>query len=169
MAMVELAKELGRVLRQQKVMMTVAESCTGGWIGEAVTAEPGSSRWFDRGFVTYSNIAKREMLGVKAATLARSGAVSEPTARAMAEGALARSRAGYALAVTGIAGPGGGTPEKPVGTVCFAWAGRQRETLTQTHHFSGNREAIRRQAVETALRGMLDLVSPRSAVSAGRS
>ena len=85
MALVELAKELGRALRQQGVMMTVAESCTGGWIGEVVTAEPGSSRWFDRGFVTYSNIAKREMLGVKAATLARSGAVSEPTARAMAE------------------------------------------------------------------------------------
>ena len=139
-------------------MLATAESCTGGWAAQALTSVAGSSEWFDRGFVTYTNRAKREMLGVKTAVLARHGAVSEQTARELAEGALAHSHAQVALAITGIAGPGGGTPEKPVGTVCFAWAGKQHETRSAQHHFTGDREAVRRQSVATALQGLLDFI-----------
>lgn len=123
-------------------------------MAQAVTAIAGSSDWFDRGFVTYSNDAKQEMLGVRADTLARHGAVSEQTAREMAQGALARSKATVALAVTGVAGPGGGSAEKPVGMVCFAWARRQT-IRTETIHFSGDRESVRRQSVIHALEGVL--------------
>lgn len=150
-----LAQALGAALLGRRAVLATAESCTGGWVAEAVTAVAGSSAWFDRGFVTYSNAAKGEMLGVPDLTLARHGAVSEATARAMAQGALAHSQADWSLAITGIAGPGGGSPEKPVGTVCFAWAGREVGCLAETCRFEGDREAVRAQAVCHALRGLL--------------
>src|ERR1043166_3670914 len=131
-------------------MLVTAESCTGGWVGEAVTMVPGSSEWFERGFITYTYISKREMLGVKVKTLEKFGAVSEQTVREMAAGALARSHAQIALAVSGTAGPSGGTREKPVGTVCFAWAGKRGAIVTETRLFRGDRQAIRRKAVEHA-------------------
>jgi nicotinamide-nucleotide amidase len=155
-ASLHLAKRLGLALAVRHLKLAVAESCTGGLIAGAVTAIPGSSGWFERGFVTYSNEAKMEMLGVDAATLAAYGAVSEATAREMAIGALAHGHADVTVAVTGVAGPDGGTPEKPVGMVCFAWARRGAAAATATHHFAGNREAVRRASVEFALTGMLD-------------
>jgi nicotinamide-nucleotide amidase len=158
-----LADQLGRMLKQTGRMLVTAESCTGGWLGEVITAVPGSSHWYDRGFITYTNTAKREMLGVKTDTLTRFGAVSEPTARAMADGALASSHADLSVAITGIAGPGGGTPEKPVGMVCFAWAVRRGLTHSVTHRFSGDREAIRRQAVKSALEGLKSLLDTTTA------
>jgi nicotinamide-nucleotide amidase len=151
-----LAESLGRALKARNAWLVTAESCTGGWAAEAVTAIAGSSAWFERGFVTYSNTAKEEMLGVRAQTLTHEGAVSEETAREMALGALAHSRATLALAITGIAGPAGGTPAKPVGTVCFAWASRSGALRSETRHFSGDREAVRRQSVERALAGALE-------------
>lgn len=151
----ELAQAAGHALRQRGLMLAVAESCTGGWIAQTVTSIEGSSAWFDRGFVTYTNIAKREQLGVSATTLARQGAVSEPTVRAMAEGALAHSHAELALAVTGIAGPGGGSAEKPVGTVWIAWAGKRRDTVAQRYQFAGDRAQVRRQSVAAALAGLM--------------
>jgi len=151
-----LATLVGARLKQRGLVLATAESCTGGWVAQAVTAISGSSEWFDRGFVTYSNEAKQEMLGVRAETLAAFGAVSEQTVREMAAGALAHSRAQVALAITGIAGPGGGTKEKPVGTVCFAWARKDAGPESLTHHFSGEREEIRRQSVITALQGVLE-------------
>src|SRR5262245_29936549 len=135
-------------------MLVTAESCTGGWVAQAVTSIAGSSDWFERGYVTYSNAAKREALGVPKRTLLRYGAVSEQTARAMAVGALRRSRADVSLAITGIAGPGGGLPGKPVGTVCFAWA-RGRKIRSETKRFKGGRGRVRRQSVIHALRGVL--------------
>lgn len=134
--------------------LVTAESCTGGWVAQAVTSIAGSSDWFERGYVTYSNAAKCEDLGVAKGTLLRHGAVSEPTARAMARGALAHSRGTIALAITGIAGPGGGAPGKPVGTVCFAWA-RGRRMRSETKRFRGGRNSVRRQSVAHALRGVL--------------
>src|SRR4051812_23227235 len=137
-------------------MLVTAESCTGGWVAQAVTAVAGSSAWFERGFVTYSNAAKRELLGVGKRTLQKHGAVSEETAREMARGALKRSRANVALAVTGIAGPSGGSATKPVGMVCFAWA-IPRQTFSETHSFKGGRESVRRQSVMRALEGLLEV------------
>ncbi len=151
-----IANRVGEQLKSQRLVLATAESCTGGWVAQAVTSVAGSSDWFDRGFVTYSNAAKREMLGVRDETLARHGAVSEETAREMAAGALAASRAHVALAITGIAGPAGGTPQKPVGTVCFAWARRGGATEATTRHFEGDREAVRRQSVMFGLQGVLD-------------
>ena len=153
-----LADQLGHALKQAGRSLVTAESCTGGWLGEVVTAVPGSSHWYECGFITYSNTAKREILGVKTETLARFGAVSEQTARAMVEGALAHSHADMAVAITGIAGPGGGTAEKPVGTVCFAWALRKQPVQTGTKQFSGDREAVRRAAVKAALHGLNSLL-----------
>ena len=135
-------------------MLVTAESCTGGWVAQAVTSVAGSSHWFERGYVTYSNAAKREQLGVSRRTLERHGAVSEQTAREMARGALKRGRGTIALSVTGIAGPGGGSPGKPVGTVCFAW-GQGRKIASETKRFSGGRNSVRRQSVIHALRGVL--------------
>jgi len=150
----ELARRIGARLKDAHAMLVTAESCTGGWAAQVVTSIAGSSAWFDRGFVTYSDAAKQELLGVRAETLERHGAVSEETAREMARGALERSRADVALAITGIAGPGGGTPDKPVGTVCFAWA--HRKTLrSETRRLSGDRESVRRQSVILALEGVL--------------
>ncbi|OGA35881.1 MAG: damage-inducible protein CinA [Betaproteobacteria bacterium RIFCSPLOWO2_12_FULL_64_23] len=153
-----LATLVGAKLKAQGVMFAAAESCTGGWVAQTVTAIAGSSGWFDRGFVTYSDAAKQEMLGVSARTLASHGAVSEETAREMAAGALAHSRAQVAVAITGVAGPGGGSPEKPVGMVCFAWAVKDRAPSAQTRHFKGNRESVRRQSVIFALQGTLELL-----------
>lgn len=135
--------------------LATAESCTGGWIAKICTDVAGSSTWFDRGFITYSNEAKQDMLGVRAETLAQFGAVSEAVVAEMAAGALRYSRAHIALAVSGIAGPGGGSPEKPVGTVCFGWAVRGGEVTTTTCHFAGDREAVRWQSVVFALDGVL--------------
>ena len=135
-------------------MLVTAESCTGGWVAQAVTSVAGSSEWFERGYVTYSNAAKREALGVAKRTLLRHGAVSEPTARAMARGALEKSPGTIALAITGIAGPGGGSAGKPVGTVCFAWA-QGRGIRSETKRFRGGRGRVRRQSVIHALRGVL--------------
>jgi nicotinamide-nucleotide amidase len=154
----KLAEEVGAALKARGLMLATAESCTGGWVSEAVTMVPGSSDWFERGFVTYTYISKREMLGVKEATLARHGAVSEEVVREMAEGALARSHAQVAVAVTGIAGPSGGTTDKPVGTVCFAWGMKDGKPRSETKRFSGDREAVRRQSVEHALKGVLALL-----------
>jgi nicotinamide-nucleotide amidase len=152
--MEELARRLGERLKARAAVLATAESCTGGWVAQAVTTVAGSSAWFDRGFITYSDEAKREMLGVRAQTLARHGAVSEETAREMARGALERSMATLAVAVTGIAGPGGGSAEKPVGMVCFAWAAGPHVT-SETRRFSGDRESVRRQSVIRALEGVL--------------
>ena len=156
----ELARQVGERLRDSGAQLVTAESCTGGWVAQAVTAIAGSSAWFDRGFVTYSNASKEELLGVRAATLERHGAVSEETAREMVQGALARSNGTIALAVTGIAGPGGGSPDKPVGTVCFAW-GDGKNLTTQTRHFSGDRDSVRRQSVVHALEGVLRTLDER--------
>jgi nicotinamide-nucleotide amidase len=153
-----LARAVSQELKRQGLMLATAESCTGGWVAQIMTSVAGSSEWFERGFVAYTNLAKREMLGVKTTILSRYGAVSDQTARAMAEGALAHSHAQVALAITGIAGPSGGTAEKPVGTVCFAWAGKKRETQSRKQVFAGDRESVRRQAVATALQGVLDFI-----------
>ena len=150
-----LSESVGAQLLSRGEWLATAESCTGGWVAQSVTAIAGSSAWFDRGFVTYSNAAKQEMLGVTEATLERHGAVSEATARAIAQGAIAHSRADWAIAITGIAGPGGGSPEKPVGTVCFAWAQRDGGCEAQTCVFAGERAAVREQSVIHALRGLL--------------
>lgn len=160
-ALAALARTLGQALKQQGVMLATAESCTGGWVAQLITGVGGSSEWFERGFVAYSNTAKREMLGVSTDILVRHGAVSVANARAMAEGALAHSHAQVSLSITGIAGPSGGSPEKPVGTVCFAWAGKKRPTQTLTEHFAGDRDAVRRQAVARALNGLLEFLEPR--------
>lgn len=150
-----LAEQLGNSLLARGELLTAAESCTGGWLAQSVTAIAGSSAWFDRGFVTYSNAAKMDMLGVPETTLARHGAVSEPTARAMAQGALAHSLADWSVAITGVAGPSGGSPEKPVGTVCFAWAQKDAGCEAQTCYFPGDRAAVREQSVAHALKGLL--------------
>ena len=154
-----LAARVGRALKQRELMIAAAESCTGGWVGQAITMVPGSSEWFERGFITYTYISKRELLGVKPATLARHGAVSEQVVREMAQGALARSHAQVAVAVSGVAGPGGGTPEKPVGTVCFAWARKGARLRVETRRFRGDRDTVRRRCVVHVLRGVLNLLT----------
>jgi nicotinamide-nucleotide amidase len=154
----KLAAKVGEELEQHRLTLAVAESCTGGWVAQVITSCPNSSRWFERGFVTYSNDAKQEMLGVDAAILLRHGAVSEQTARAMAEGAIARSRANVALSITGIAGPTGGNDVKPVGTVWIAWAHANKDTVCTKFAFSGGRHEIREQAVAQALKGLLQFI-----------
>lgn len=159
-ALQTLATELGDALHAQQRMLATAESCTGGWVAKVLTDIPGSSAWFDRGFVTYTNQAKQEMLAVSTIVLEKNGAVSEQTVEAMARGALQQSQAHYSLAISGIAGPGGATEDKPVGLVCFAWAVKQEKAApvvwSSRHVFPGDREAVRRQAVATALKGLLD-------------
>ncbi|MDE1183282.1 CinA family protein [Paraburkholderia sp.] len=156
----QLAIRAGNRLRDERLMLTTAESCTGGMVATAITDISGSSGWFDRGFVTYSNQAKSEMIGVPADLIDRHGAVSEPVARAMAEGALRNSRAQVALSITGVAGPGGGTETKPVGMVSFAWCNRLHTNI-ETIVFKGDREQIRVQAATHALRGLLKLLDER--------
>ena len=153
-----LAEQVGAALQSRGLMLASAESCTGGWVGAAVTAVAGSSQWYERGFITYTNESKQEMLGVSAATLAENGAVSEPTVREMAAGALKHSHAHIALAISGIAGPGGATPGKPVGTVCISWVMRSGAGRVHTFHFDGDRSAVRQQAVVAALRGVLEVI-----------
>jgi len=154
----DLATRVGDALKAQGLMLAAAESCTGGWISQALTAVPGSSNWFERGFVTYTYISKREMLGVSQETLGAYGAVSEQTVREMVTGALANSHAQIAVAVSGTAGPDGGTADKPVGTVCFAWSVKNGEPRTAIRQFNGDREAVRRASVKFALEGVLDLL-----------
>ena len=147
--------KLAEALLARGWLMATAESCTGGWVAKCCTDRAGSSAWFESGLVTYSNRAKRDLLGVAADELAREGAVSEAVARAMAEGARRRCGVQAALAVTGIAGPDGGSPEKPVGTVWFGWAVGDRPTAAEMKQFEGDREAVRRQTVAYALQGLL--------------
>ena len=150
-----LANRLGRLLQQRGQLLATAESCTGGWVAKTMTDVAGSSAWFDCGFVTYSNQSKQRLLGVESDFIAAHGAVSEAVVKAMVDGALANSSASLALAVSGVAGPGGGTPEKPVGTVWFAWGSSLGDGRVQRELFGGDREAVRRQAVVTALKGAL--------------
>ena len=154
-ATLPLATTLGRALVARGWKVATAESCTGGLVAAAITDVSGSSGWFDRGSITYSDTAKTGMLGVRAETLAAHGAVSEPTAREMAAGALANSGADLAVAITGVAGPSGGTPAKPVGMVCLAWARRGGPVEAVTRHFEGDRGAVRDAAVLAALEGLL--------------
>jgi nicotinamide-nucleotide amidase len=153
-----LAQQLGDLLKEKGLLLVTAESCTGGWIGQMVTAVPGSSAWYDRGFITYSNLAKQQMLSVQSETLAQHGAVSEQTVREMAQGAIKMSQAQVSVAVTGIAGPAGGSEEKPVGTVCFAWVLKNQFVFCKTYLFNGDRAAIRRQSVEMGLQNTLELL-----------
>jgi len=155
----ELSEQLAKLLLQQQKLLAVAESCTGGWLAKCLTDIAGSSQWFERGFVSYSNAAKQEMLGVQAATLAVEGAVSEAVVLEMVEGTLEYSRADIAVAISGIAGPGGGAPGKPVGTVCFAWAVKGSTHHEDTRYFEGDREAVRQQSVACALQGLLDVLA----------
>lgn len=152
-----LSVAVGEALAARGWMLATAESCTGGWIAQVVTATSGSSAWFDRGFVTYSNAAKTDMLGVSAHTLDSHGAVSEATVAEMAEGALARSTADLAVAVSGVAGPTGGSAQKPVGMVCVAWAQRGVPTRVRTLQLPGDRTAVRRQTVIHALSEVIEL------------
>jgi len=154
----QLATRVGEGLLSHGLQLATAESCTGGGVAQALTSVPGSSHWFERGFVTYSNRAKEEMLGVPDHLLLEYGAVSEQTVRAMAEGALRHSHAQISLAITGIAGPGGAVLDKPVGTVWLAWAALGRETRCQLEHFPGNREQVRNQAMMASLQGVLDVL-----------
>ena len=149
-------QRLADALRARGWRLAAAESCTGGLIAAACTSVAGSSDWFERGFVTYSNAAKAESLGVDPALIAAHGAVSEPVARAMAEGALAHSRADLAVAVTGIAGPGGGSADKPVGTVWLALARHGAATLAERLQLPGDRTAVRERTVERALDGLIE-------------
>ena len=151
--------QLGQALLRHAWRLAVAESCTGGWAAQALTAVAGSSQWFERGFVTYSNDAKQDLLGVNGKTLVQFGAVSAETAREMAEGVLSHSRAQAAFAITGIAGPTGGSPDKPIGTVCFAWALPGKPMLTGREHFQGDRRQVRGQSVRHAFRKMLALMT----------
>jgi len=148
-------EQIAEQLTARGWMLATAESCTGGWVARELTARAGSSDWFDCGFVTYSNGAKQRLLGVPAELIEREGAVSEAVVRAMAEGAVRNSDARVAVSISGVAGPGGGSAEKPVGTVWFGWACEGRPTRAEHHLFDGDREAVRRQAVEIALRGIL--------------
>ena len=157
-----LAAQVGGLLKSHGLTLATAESCTGGGVAQAITDVAGSSAWFERGFVTYSDLSKQQMLGVSEATLSQHGAVSEAVVREMVAGALANSAAQLALAVSGIAGPEGGTPDKPVGTVWFAWGIKHGATHAQRHQIDGNRAAVRAQAVRIALQGALDLLGRRT-------
>ena len=156
-----LAAQVGGLLKAHGLLLTTAESCTGGGVAHALTEIAGSSGWFERGFVTYSNLAKQQMLGVSAATVAQYGAVSEAVVREMVAGALANSQSQVALSVSGIAGPGGGMPDKPVGTVWFAWSEKNAGVIAQHYLLAGNRAEVRAQAVKICLQGVLDLLNHR--------
>jgi nicotinamide-nucleotide amidase len=154
-----LAAQVGGLLKAHGLTLTTAESCTGGGVAQAITEISGSSAWFERGFVTYANEAKHEMLGVQQETLAHHGAVSEAVVREMVAGALSHSHAQVALAVSGVAGPSGGTQEKPVGTVWFAWGVKHRTSVACVHYLNGSRGEIRAQSVRIALQGIVDLLN----------
>ena len=150
-----LAQQLGLKCRANGLVLATAESCTGGLVSGAITMVPGSSQWFDRGFVTYSNHAKQSLLGVSDQILSQYGAVSEETAAAMVEGALLHSKANLSLAITGVAGPDGGTPDKPGGTVCFAWGFADRPTQVKRTYFPGGRSQIRSESVKYSIENLL--------------
>lgn len=152
------AAVLGAALKARGFTLALAESCTGGMVAQYITSVAGSSAWFDRGFITYSNVAKVEILDVSKQTLKQFGAVSEQTAAEMALGALKHSHAHIAGSITGIAGPDGGTPEKPVGMVCFAWAGRDYSIKTATQNFKGSRDNIRQQATNFLIASLLTML-----------
>ena len=154
--LMQLSEQVGLALKARGATLTTAESCTGGWVAKVITDIPGSSAWFERGFVTYSNVAKAEMVGVAMATLETHGAVSEPVVVEMAIGALKAARAGFAIAISGIAGPDGGSEFKPVGTVWFAFASASGQGITFCECFQGDREAVRRQATIFALQTLLE-------------
>lgn len=154
----KIAQQVADALLESGLTLATAESCTGGWVAKVLTDIAGSSGWFDRGFVTYSNLAKQEMLGVSEQTLTEQGAVSEAVVKAMVAGVLANSAASLALSISGIAGPGGGSSEKPVGTVWVAWQRTGGSVQAACYHFSGDRESVRRQAVIVALKGVLALL-----------
>ena len=149
--LMQLSEQVGQALKARGATVTTAESCTGGWVAKVITDIAGSSAWFERGFVTYSNEAKAQMIGVREETLAQHGAVSEPVVAEMAIGALKAARADYAVSISGIAGPDGGSEEKPVGTVWLAFATARGEGITRRECFSGDRDAVRRQATAYAL------------------
>lgn len=158
----QLSRRVGQTLASAGWKLVTAESCTGGWVAQVVTATAGSSQWYERGFITYSNEAKRELLGVRPETIQTYGAVSEATAREMADGALRASRAQVALAITGIAGPAGGSAEKPVGTVCFSWLLPESGLASSTERFEGDRATVRRSAVVFALEGLIARLAVKS-------
>lgn len=160
-----LAAQVGGLLKAQGMMLATAESCTGGGIAHAVTEVAGSSAWFERGFVTYSNLSKQQMLGISDTTLQRHGAVSEAVVREMVAGALRHSGAQVALAVSGIAGPDGGTPDKPVGTVWFAWGMRDGLAISRMHRLDGNRSEVRAKATHIALQGVADLLGQHTEIA----
>ena len=153
-----ISSELGELLKLKDYTFTCAESCTGGWVGHALTSIPGSSEWFGSSFVTYSYEAKTQILGVSSEDLDSFGAVSEEIVEQMVSGALDKSDAGVGVAISGIAGPAGGTDTKPVGTVCFAWKMDGQDVITSTEHFSGDRNEVRYSSVERALMGTIELV-----------
>ena len=153
----DLTKTLAAILLSRNWMVSLAESCTGGLVSATLTELAGSSEWFERGYITYSNEAKTECLEVPARLIESHGAVSELVAKAMAEGARINSGSDVAISITGIAGPSGGTAEKPVGTVCFGWA-TENQTLTKTMHFDGDRQAVRQQATEFVLTELIALL-----------
>ncbi len=157
----ELAAAFGERLMDSRMKLASAESCTGGWLAKVATEVPGSSAWFDCAFVAYSYDAKESMLGVQRVTLEAHGAVSEQTVIEMVRGALSRSRADIAVAITGIAGPGGGNKDKPVGTVWMAWAKGHHPPLAEMHHFDGDRDAVRRATVRAAILGLQALLDQR--------
>lgn len=156
--MENIVESLKKILLKKALMLATAESCTGGWVSKILTDCSGSSAWFERGFVTYSNEAKVDMLGIPLEVIEREGAVSQVVAKAMAEGVLKHSKADVALAITGIAGPDGGTAQKPVGLVWFAWAKKGAETKVKRYVFAGDREAVRHHAVFFALNQLLSFL-----------
>jgi nicotinamide-nucleotide amidase len=161
-ALAGLSARIGGALTEAGLTLATAESCTGGWVAQVITHTAGSSDWFDRGFVTYSNEAKVDMLGLAPEILIQAGAVSRETAAAMAYGALKNSKALISISITGIAGPSGGSPDKPVGTVCFAWCFRGETSVVCRRRFGGDRESVRYQALVFALEELLALVAARS-------
>lgn len=152
-------EKLAELLLQQHWLLGVAESCTGGWLAKSCTDLAGSSAWFERAFITYTNRAKHEMLDVNLDIIDAHGAVSEETVAAMVSGVLEHSPAHIAVAISGVAGPDGGSEEKPVGMVCFGWMLKDGETVVKTAYFDGDRDAVRRQAVEYALDGLIELLT----------
>jgi nicotinamide-nucleotide amidase len=153
-----LSEQLGRLLKQHHLKLATAESCTGGQLAQTITAIPGASAWFERGFITYSNLSKQALLNVSEKTLINEGAISQETAAEMAQGVLKKSPVDMSIAITGIAGPDGGTKKHPVGTVCFAWAYKNSICETCVHHFNGNRLIIRYAAVEFSLKKLILLI-----------
>ena len=159
----KIIEKLAEICIAQKLQIATAESCTGGLVAKLITDRAGSSQWFERGFITYSNLAKEQMIGVDADLIKQQGAVSEPVASAMAEGALNHSMAHYSIAITGIAGPQGGSEEKPVGTVCFSWAYKDKKTnqyksFTMTKLFVGDREQVRQQSADFSLHELYQII-----------